>query len=85
MDFDWKHLLRTETSQVCLWKTLYYNNEDTVKVKGFQSLSDKEIYFILQSNSIKYKKRWQTFEIHFIFIKFELPLRAPYSQSWNLR
>ena len=57
MDFDWKHLLRTETSQVCLWKTLYYNNEDTVKVKGFQSLSDKEIYFILQSNSIKYKKR----------------------------
>ena len=57
MDFDWKHLLRTETSQICLWKTLYYNNEDTVKVKGFQTLSDKEIYFILQSNSIKYKKR----------------------------
>ena len=35
-----------------------YNNKVTrkVKVKDFQKLSNKEIYFTLQSNSTKYNK-----------------------------
>ena len=53
MDLDWKHLLRTETSQKSLLKTLYYNNKGTRKVKDFQKLSNKKIYFILQSNGTK--------------------------------
>ena len=27
MDFDWKHLLRTVTSQKSFLKTFYYNNK----------------------------------------------------------
>ena len=42
---DWKHLLKTETSQ--------YLCKGTRKVKDFQKLSNKEIYFTLQSNSTK--------------------------------
>ena len=33
----------------------YYNNKDTKKLKDFQKLSNKRIYFILQTNSTKYK------------------------------
>ena len=53
---DWKHLLRTETSQKSLLKIFCYNNKVTREVKDFQKLSNKEIYFTLQSNSTKYKK-----------------------------
>ena len=53
---DWKHLLRTETSQKSLLKIFYYNNKVTMKVKDFQKLSNKEIYFTFQSNSTKYNK-----------------------------
>ena len=42
--------------QKFLLKTFYYYNKSTRKVKDFQKLSNKEIYFILQSNSTKYKK-----------------------------
>ena len=53
---DWKHLLRTETSQKSLLKIFCYNNKVTRKVKDFQKLSNKEIYLSLQSSSIKYNK-----------------------------
>ena len=53
---DWKHLLRTETSQKSLLKIFCYNNKVTRKVKDFQKLSNKEIYLSLQSNSAKYIK-----------------------------
>ena len=43
---DWKQLLR---------KYFCYNNKVTRKVKDFHKLSNKEIYFTLQSNSTKYK------------------------------
>ena len=52
----WEHLFRTETSQKPLLKTFYYNNKDTREVKNFQKFSNKEIYFIFQSNSSKYNK-----------------------------
>ena len=53
---DGKHLNCTENSQKSLLKTFYYNNKGTRKVKDFRELSNKEIYFILQSNSTKYNK-----------------------------
>ena len=53
---DWKHLLWTETSEKFLLKVFCYNNKLTKKVKDFQKLSNKEIYFSLQSNSAKYNK-----------------------------
>ena len=53
---DWKHLLRTETSQKSLLKIFCYNNKVTRKVKDFQKLSNKEIYLSLQSDSAKYNK-----------------------------
>ena len=53
---DWKHFLRTETSQKYLLKTLYFNKKDTRKVKDFQKFSNKKICLILQSNSTKHKK-----------------------------
>ena len=56
---DWKHLLKTETCQKCLLKNFYYNNKGTRKVKYFQKLSLKKIYFILQSNSTKYQKPYK--------------------------
>ena len=52
---DWKHLLRSETSQKSFLKTFYYNNKGTRKLKDFRKLSNKEIYFILQSNRTRYK------------------------------
>ena len=54
-DFNLKHLLRTETSQKPLLKNCY-NNRGTGEVNDFQILSNKEIYFILQSNRTKYNK-----------------------------
>ena len=67
---DWKHLLRTETSQKSLLKIFCYNNNVTRKVKYFQKLSNKEIYLSLQSNIAKYNKpfkfiSWPSFlELH---------------------
>ena len=63
---DWRHLLRTETTQKFLLQTFYPNNNSTRKVKSFQKLSNKEIYFTLQSNSAIYNKpfkviSWQKF------------------------
>ena len=50
---DWKHLLRTETSQKSFIKTFCYNNKVTNKVtKRLPKLSNKEIYFTLLSNII---------------------------------
>ena len=48
---DWKHLLKTETSQKSLLKIFCYNNKVTKKIKDFQKLFNKEIYFTLQSNT----------------------------------
>ena len=50
---DWKHLLRTEASQKSILKIFCYNSKVTRKVKDFQKLSNKEIYFNLQSKSAK--------------------------------
>ena len=52
---DWKHMLRNETFQKSLFKIFCYNNQGTKKVKDFQKLSNKEIYFTLQSNNTKSK------------------------------
>ena len=38
---DWKHLLRTETSQKSFLKNLCYNNKVTWKVKDSQKLSKR--------------------------------------------
>ena len=53
---DWKNLLRTETSPESLLKTFYYNDKGASKVEDYQKLSNKEIYFIFQSDSTKYNK-----------------------------
>ena len=47
---DWKHLLRTETSQKSLLKIFCYNNEVTWKVKDSQKLSKRN--FLLSSIKI---------------------------------
>ena len=48
--------LRAKISQKSLLKIFCYNNKVTTKVKDFQKLSNKEIYFNLQSNSARYNK-----------------------------
>ena len=50
---NWKHLFRIENSQKALSNFFYYNNKGTTKVKDFQKLRNKEIYFAFQSNSTK--------------------------------
>ena len=54
MEFDWKHLLRTETVKKSLLKTFHCSNKGTRKAKDSQRLSNKESYFTLQFNSTKY-------------------------------
>ena len=57
MDFhsnDWKQIIRNENSQKSSFKTVCYKKQGTRKVKGFQKLSHKEIYFALPSNNTKY-------------------------------
>ena len=66
MDFDWKYLLRTETSQKFLLKAFYYNKKGTKKVKDIQKLSNKETYFIFQSNSTKCNKSFKFISFSFI-------------------
>ena len=56
---DWKHLLKTKTSQKFILKTFYYISKGTSKVKDSQKPFDKDIYFILQSNSTKYNKTFK--------------------------
>ena len=41
---DWKHLLRTKTSQKSLLNIFCYNNKVTTKVKDFKKLSNKDIF-----------------------------------------
>ena len=53
---NWKHLPTTKTSQKALLKHFCHNIKVTRKVKDFQKLSNKEIYFTIQSNSTKYNK-----------------------------
>ena len=55
---DWKHLLRTETSQKVLLKMLCYNNKVTRKVKDFQKLCNKKKFIsafkLIVLNTIKF-------------------------------
>ena len=44
---DLKHFVRIETSQKFFLKNSYYNNKGTRKVKDFQKLENKDIYFTL--------------------------------------
>ena len=53
---DWKHLLRTKTSQKSLLNIFCYNSKVTRKLKDFRKLSNKKTYFTLQSKSTKYNK-----------------------------
>ena len=53
---DWKHILGNETTQKSFFKTFCYNKQDTWKMGDFQKLSNKEIYFTLQSNSTNIPK-----------------------------
>ena len=46
---NWKHLLKTETFKRKIPFKALYPYKGTRKVKGFQKLSNKEIYFTLQS------------------------------------
>ena len=47
--------------QKSLWKTFYWSNKDTRKVKDFQKLSNKEIYCTPHFNSTKCGKLWNSF------------------------
>ena len=49
-------LLKNETSQESLLKVFYFNNRGTRKIKNFQKLSNKDIYFTLQNNNEDYNK-----------------------------
>ena len=53
MPNDWKHLLETDTSHNKNPFKALYPYKGTRKVKDFQKLSNKEIYFTRQSNSTK--------------------------------
>ena len=52
---DYINVLWTVTTQKSFLQTFYPNN-NTRKVKGFQKLPKKEIFFTLQSNSTIYNK-----------------------------
>ena len=47
---DWKHKIRKNPC----WRFFCFNNKSTKKIKGFQKLPNKEIYFTLLSNNTKY-------------------------------
>ena len=51
--------IRTETSQKSLLKVFYYNNKVIRKLKDFQKLFSKEIYFSLSPISAKYNKPFE--------------------------
>ena len=50
---DWMYKIRKEPSQKTFFKIFYFNNKVTRTIKGSQKLSNKEIYFTLQSNNTK--------------------------------
>ena len=55
---NWKHLKLKLLKRKIPLKALYsYKSTSTRKVEDFQKLSDKEIYFTLQSNSTKWYKK----------------------------
>ena len=56
---DWKHLLRTETSQKSLLKAFFYDNKGIRKANVSQKFSNEEMHFTLQSNSSKYNKAFK--------------------------
>ena len=58
---DWKHILRNGSTQKSFFKTFCYNKQDTWKMVDFQKLSNKEIYFTLQSNSSNTPNRFSLF------------------------
>ena len=70
---DWKQITRSETHKKFLLKTFCCKNKATRKIKDFQKISNKEIYFTLQSNNSKYN--------NFFMAKFYR--RTPYSHSSN--
>ena len=47
----WIHMLKTETSQQSSLKAFCFNYKGFKKIKNFQKLSNKEIYFTLQNNN----------------------------------
>ena len=51
--------IRTETSQKSLLKVFYYNNKVIRKLKDFQKLFSKEIYFSYSPISAKYNKPFE--------------------------
>ena len=53
---DWIRLLKNETSQESLLKVFYFNNRGKRKIKNFQKLSNKDIYFTLQNNNEDYNR-----------------------------
>ena len=53
---DWIRILKNETSQESLLKVFYFNNRGTRKIKNFQKLSNKDIYFTLQNNNDDYNR-----------------------------
>ena len=56
---DWIRLLKNETSQESLLKVFYFNNRGKRKIKNFQKLSNKDIYFTLQNNNEDYNKTFK--------------------------
>ena len=48
--------MKNETSQESLLKVFYFNNRGTRKIKNFQKLSNKDIYFTLQNNNEDYNR-----------------------------
>ena len=51
-----KKIPRTETTQKSLLKTFRHDSKGTRKIKDLKKLSNKDIYFTLQSNNTKYIK-----------------------------
>ena len=77
---EWKHLLKTGTSQKKIPFKALYPYKGTRNVKGFQKLSNKEIYFTLQSNIIVLNN---TINLSNSF-HGQASLKTPYSQSRKL-
>ena len=84
-DFDLKHLLRTENSQKSPLKTFYYNTKGIWKVKDFEKLSNKEIYFIIQCNSTEYNKsfKFTSFSFNLNFLEGQHILNPEIWCPWN--
>ena len=53
---DWIQLLKNKTSQESLLKVFLFNDKGIRKVKNFQKLSNKDIYYTLQNNNDAYDR-----------------------------